>query len=146
MPLPDHAAEYFHRMEKMIARHGHGIQFVYGDQETSCFAYTIGLQRNRGYELLIAGINSGQSETVLNTIAARFATEFPVDGAVLTGLFTSGHQFRVRRASHVDEVRFAWPPGGDVIPIVWQATWADEQGHFPGDPDCSMGPEIQKLF
>jgi hypothetical protein len=64
---------YWNHLTAIVGRHGHAVQFVFPTEEADpvCFAYTVGLQRLYGAELLVFGLRSESAMALLNNVSGQ---------------------------------------------------------------------------
>lgn len=127
-------ANYLDRCRDLIARNGHMIQGVLPTAQTPGWAYTVGLSAERGFELLMFGLDMSISGPFINAIARRLG-EAPIrDGQLIEGVANMPLRlqtlpFDPDRCPLSVAVSLGYRPGH--VRII---QWPDVEGHFPGDP------------
>lgn len=135
--------ELFFGLHATIERCGWAVISVFGERGRPPWAYTMGLEARYDHpELVVVGLDDRSASAILNRLAVRVS-----DGEQLNLLprarTTVGGQpllLRPVHDAHWETDRFAtWLAYYDALgetPARWafQVFWADDAGHFPGDP------------
>jgi hypothetical protein len=133
-----------------VRRCGWAIEYVHGEGERDPpFAYTVGLF-GLGYpELVVFGMDPGDSAGVLNDVGGRVRDgERVIPGELLS--FTNWpHRLHVLPLVNPAEVlfaanRFYRRPDHDPVPAL-QLVWDDREGRFPWEPDFAAPRWLQPL-
>ncbi|HEY8985531.1 MAG TPA: DUF4262 domain-containing protein [Streptomyces sp.] len=117
---------YLRRLRETIARHGHAVQYVYGDLYLGLrpFAYTVGLHTRPDcdYELAVTGLEPHTSAFLLNTLAdvLTFNQLTPTDGLEIDGILPDGLTLHLRPVDHPEHLGLIQAVYG-TTPPVWQA-------------------------
>ena len=145
------------RMAAGIRKHGWMIQYVGGDacsrpgcecasDDSSPFAYTIGLHGLAHPELLIFGVSMATAAGVLNSLGDRIRDGAALVPGVMLTLAEWQHRIVPEVVPNPEEILFGsnsfyrLAPGRSVEAL--QLTYDDENGLFPWDEGC-LEPELQ---
>jgi Domain of unknown function (DUF4262) len=141
----DFAAEW-QRMQDIIRRFGHAVQFVGGDDNGFDWAYTIGRLRKGRPELVITGADPELAAMVLNEVVAGWDRMWEAPDGVIT--LPGSHRHRCRLVEVPDELwdsdlllgaqRDAVERGLTHRRTALQVLTPDRVGKFPTDPDASI--------
>jgi len=136
------------RQQDHIDRYGWAVTAVFptDDNPVAPFAYTIGLTAHGYPELIIAGLDAGISQTLLNDLAKRV-----FDGAER---FTSGQRISDLLVGYEAVIvegpaTEALHPGtafaryGKHKVRLQQVVWPDQQGRFPWQAGYAFDPQVQ---
>lgn len=125
---------YLESCARMIDQHGHMVQSVFGDDLKPPFAYTVGISRGGGAELIVIGLPSETSQHLLNGVAARLAEADIPDHQDIVGVVNMPVRLRTIDADEA-WAHMATARALDTRPAtVRQVLWPDPKGRFPGDP------------
>ena len=125
-------------VHKAITKYGHAVVTTMGRVP---YAYTVGLTRPLGFELLMYGVVGDLAFMLLNNAADALNRQCYEDGEDISKVIES-HSVRLRSllvGSNPDlmwRLSMIWSFGfsPDRIRVV---TWKDEAGRFPGEPGYS---------
>lgn len=122
----------------VIRRHGWYINYVFGDEDTPPFAYTVGLFGLHHPELLIFGVSPETAAGVINTLGDRIrAGEDLLPGVVIT-FDEWAHRVIPEPVPNPGEIVFAANryyerPAEHSVPVL-QLSYDDKAGRFPWEP------------
>lgn len=131
---------YLDQVRAVIAEHGWLVQSVFPEagDPGPLFAYTVGLTACGRAELLVAGLEPGTAQALLNDAAGR-AEPF-THGQQLTDWIV-GYTAVVVEGPHAEPL---WPGtaralyGASAVRLQ-QLVWPDPAGRFPWDDDFEPG-------
>jgi len=149
--MTDNDAEFVRRLkahfEDAILSHGFGVQYVGAvTSEQRPFAYTVGRTLYQKPELLVSGPFPAEHRHRILTKAVRMDEE----GGVLVNQPILGVRenevplFAIKVAPWRPPMSSALAMFGQIEAL--QLLWPDDNGRFPGDPECSLTPGLQVVF
>jgi hypothetical protein len=146
-------------MQSIIARAGHGIQYVTADPGEANWAYTIGRARKGLPELVVTGVSQEGAAHMLNELVREWdRMEIAGDGLCT---IPGPHRHQCRFAEVPESVwrsnyllgarRDAEEQGLGASRVAVQALWRSDRGQYPDDPAAPMSfrrtqPILGKLF
>ncbi|MEV0003502.1 DUF4262 domain-containing protein [Micromonospora sp. NPDC050980] len=138
--------EFLRRQSEIIDRVGWAVTLVHPDADDSTpFAYTVGLTAHGYPELLIAGLDLTIAQQLLNDLATRVydRAERFTDGQRVSDLI-AGYDAVIIDGTATNELY----PGAAIARYdqrvrVQQIMWPDPQGLFPGDAGYAYPPAAQ---
>ena len=147
---PERLKQFLDDVASKIEKRGHVVQGVFNDDEpASSFAYTIGLSKTTGHELIILGLPVQTAGSILNAAADE------IKG--LSAPLTEDYAFS-NIANFPFHVRFISAESAKARCVVMryfinfestkfvQLVWPDRTGKFPGTEGCSELTVTSQLF
>ena len=128
---------YLDQLRALIAAHGHAIQAVMGDANEYPFAYTVGRSQRELLEVVVVGLPTDLSGTVLNGVCDRLAAAHGALPPVVDDVVNV--PLRLRRVDLAPGAHplfmlehLGLPPPRCVIQVMWPCPlgfFPDEKGY-----------------
>lgn len=140
-----------------IDRHGWALVMVAPTvgESFSPFAYTVGLTRSAGSELILVGLDPYVAGWILNSIATTAADQGSLEPGPVHGMLEGDYVLDLRQMdeSHYQTYlgRLLWfhRNFGSGPLVVMQVVWPDKHGRYPDEHQITSeerGSQIQPLL
>ena len=136
--MPDPFQSYLARVQAIIDESGFAVINIFPDPDKGVpgFAYTVGLSKELGIELMVIGLPHTTAHHAMNEFAKRARKE-PLQ---IGQLYEQVMNLPVRIDKLDAEEAVANMPAHGALHLprpkqVLRVTWPDPEGRFPGDPE-----------
>ena len=140
----DKMQEVKNNIANMAKQYGHTVMYIFGDEDSPSFHYTVGLWDTYGHpEIIVFGLPPETGKTILNIVAEKIKDKGTPNKLVFqTGVDQNDIanlplQFIDAKPKYVNEHFMAAINYNktDQFPIM-QLVLCDRNGKFPWDKDC----------
>lgn len=140
MTFPQPNNSYEESVLRNIEQYGWHFTYVFGDNESPAFSYSVGLKSSYNHpEIILLGLPQKAAHGLVSLIAERAASGDPIDLAKPSNEIIQGYPCVFVETSQANRQKYAlsncWLYQGDDFSL-YQLIWPSEQGVFPWHPDA----------